>query len=158
MQKILILLLSLFAGGAQASSSVSRHEVEAPIDQVYELLYQALESKRLWVVFEPNLGRSIGGMAERLGENYNRNRLQGIRSLVTCNAWYANEVSNLDPDMLALCPLRVSVIHKDGMTRVLFARPTLHAQESAALPVLEEIEELVIEAIRSAVQQAATQS
>ncbi len=149
MQKMLAVLLCLFAASSQAAPQVFRQDVQAPMPEVYQRLYQALEEKRMWVVFEPDMGQSIGGMAKRLGDNYNLNGLEGIRSLVTCNAWYANEVSNLDPTMLALCPLRVTVIHKDGITSVLFARPSVHAQGSPALSVLSEIEGLVIDAIQS---------
>lgn len=144
-----ILLLSLLCLGAVASAadSIYKAQAQAPLEQVYRQLYQALETQRLWVVFEADLGANLSGMAGRLGENYNRNELQGIRSMVVCSPWYANEASNLDPNMLALCPLRLGVIHKDGVTSVLFARPTLHAADSPALPVVEEIEGLVIEAI-----------
>jgi len=156
MKKLLFACLLLLWGGvAAAGSPLFKAEVEAPMPKVYQALYQALENQRLWVVFEADLGGTIAGMAERLGENYNRNGLQGMRALVTCNAWYANEVSNHDPDMLALCPLRVAVTHKDGKTRMLFARPSLHAQGSPALPVIEEVEKLVIDAIEAAAKQAA---
>lgn len=149
MKILSFVLLSIVALTVQAAPSVYRQDVQAPMPEVYQQLYQALESKKMWVVFEPDMGSSIAGLSGRLGENYNRNGLQGIRSLVTCNAWYANEVSNLDPAMLALCPLRVTVIHKDGTTSMLFARPSVHAQSSAALPLLQEIEGIVIEAIQS---------
>jgi len=149
MKILSFVLLSIVALTVQAAPSVYRQDVQAPMPEVYQQLYQALESKKMWVVFEPDMGSSIAGLSGRLGENYNRNGLQGIRSLVTCNAWYANEVSNLDPAMLALCPLRVTVIHKDGTTSMLFARPSVHAQGSAALPLLQEIEGIVIEAIQS---------
>lgn len=154
MIRIFVLLLALACSLPVAAAGVMRLDVEAPMSQVYRLLYQELESRRLWVVFEPDLGQTISGMADRLGDDYNRNGLEGIRSLVTCNAWYANQVSNLDPQMLALCPLRVSVVHKEGSTRLLFARPSLHAQGSAALPVLQEIEGLVLEAMQAAVAAA----
>ena len=150
MKVLPILFLCALVGAVQAAEPIFKQQVNAPMDQVYQALHQELESRHLWVVFEPDIGRSIAGMAERLGEDYNRSGLAGIRSLVTCNAWYANQVSNLDPDMLALCPLRVSVTHKDGTTFMLFARPTVHAQGSPALPVLAEIEGMVIEAIKSA--------
>lgn len=156
MKKLFVALsLLLWMGLAHAESTVFKAEVAAPMPKVYKLVYEALEKQRLFVVFEPNIGRNLAGMAERLGENYNRNKLSGIRSLVVCNAWYANEVSNKDPNMLALCPLRVSVIHKEGVTRVLFARPSVHAQGSAALPVIQEVEGLVVDAIKLAARQAA---
>ena len=155
MKKLLILLGLLCALNAQAASTIFKQSVEAPMPKTYGLLYDALEKQRLFVVFEPNIGRNLAGMAKRLGDNYNRNQLAGIRSLVVCNAWYANEVSNLDPDMLALCPLRVTVTHKDGVTHMLFARPSVHAQGSAALPVIQEVEQLVVEAMQQAARQAA---
>lgn len=153
MRKIWVsLLLLLWVSGAQAGDSIYKASKKAPAQEVYQALYKALEEQRLWVVFEPDMGRNIAGMAKRLGDDYNRNGLQTMRSMVVCNAWYANKVSNLDPDMLALCPLRVGVIHKDGVTTLLFARPTVHAQGSPALTVITEIEDLVITAIQSVVK------
>jgi len=150
---LILLLMSALVSAAQ--TSIFKAEVDAPMPKTYKLLYEALEKQQLWVVFEPNLGRNLSAMADRLGKNYNINKLEGIRSLVVCNAMLANRVSNLDPDMLALCPLRVVVTHKSGTTRVLFARPTVHARDSAALAVVQEIENSVIEAIKHAMQQAA---
>ena len=151
MKKLLILpLMFLLLGVARAESPIYKQEVAAPLQAVYQSLYAALEQQKLWVVFEADMGRSINGMAQRLGERHNQNGLQGIRSMVVCNPWYANEVSNLDPDMLALCPLRVALTHKAGTTSMLFARPSVQAQGSAALPVIVEVEQLVIDAIKAA--------
>ncbi len=146
--RLLVPVLLLLAFAAQAApSSIHQVRIAADAGEVYRVLYRELESRRLFVVFEANIGGTLAGMAERLGEDYNRNGLSVIRSLVVCNAWYANRVSNLDPDMLALCPLRLSVIHKDGTTTIGFARPSVHAAGSAALPVIREIEDIVIEAM-----------
>ena len=150
MRKLMVLLLIAFALPVQAAEAIFQARVSAPVDAVYQALYQELESCRLFVVFEPDMGKTIAGMAKRLGDDYNRNGLEAIRSLVLCNAWYTNQVSNLDPAMLALCPLRVSVIHKGGVTTLAFARPSLYAAGSKALPVIQEIEGLVIEAIEAA--------
>ncbi len=144
---LLPLLMLLVSAVQAAPASIHQVRIQAEADAVYQTLYRELESRRLFVVFEADIGGTLAGMAERLGEDYNRNGLQAIRSLVVCNAWYANRVSNLDPDMLALCPLRLSVIHKDGVTTIGFARPSAHAEGSPALPVLREIEELVTAAM-----------
>ena len=151
MKKLLTLALLVIVLNVQAAPAIFQAHVDAPVGKVYKTLYSELESRRLFVVFEPDLGSVIAGMAERLGDDYNRNGLEAIRSLVVCNAWYANKVSNLDPAMLALCPLRVSLIHKAGTTTVSFARPTVYAQDSKALPVIREIEDMVIEAIKASV-------
>lgn len=155
MKKLLLLpLLWWWLGVAHAGSPVFKLSVEAPLPKVYQALYEALEAQRLWVVFEADIGANLARMADRLGDDYNRSGLSGLRSLVVCNAGYANRVSNADPDMLALCPLRVAVVEKDGTTSMLFARPSVMAQGSPALPVVQEVEDRLIEALRSAGRQA----
>ena len=125
----LALLLILLPPAVLATPpGILRLEARAPMDQTYEAVYAALEQARFWVVFEADLGSNLATFAERWGEDLNRNALGGIRSIVVCNAWYANQVSNADPDLLALCPLRVNLVEKDGETRVLFARPTALAE------------------------------
>ena len=84
------------------------------------------------------------------GDDYNRNLLEGITSLVFCSGWYVNQVSNLDPQLLGLCPLHVTLTHKAGVTTVLFNRPTAIAQGSPAVKVLKEAEDEVIQAIEAA--------
>lgn len=151
MLKKIMLLMALLpgmgvAGGADNVFQAAR---DAPLDEVYGRVYTALEDHRFFVVHEINLGRNLAGFAERWGEDYNRNRLEGIRSMVICNGWYANQVSNVDPNMLALCPLHLTLIHKGGTTTVLFARPTVIARGSPAESVLREVEERVIQAIQA---------
>lgn len=129
-------------------SGVVSIETAKPEPKVFSQLYQALEARKLWVVFTANIGSTLEDMKGRLGDNYNRNHLKAIQSLVVCNAMYANEVSNLDPTMLALCPMRVTVIWQNGKTRMLFARPSLQAQGSPALPFIKNIENEVIAAMQ----------
>ena len=136
---------------AQAlASGVFEHVVDKPMQQAYGQLYKGLEDEGFYVVFEVNIGKNLSGFANKWGENYNRNQLESIRGMVFCNGWYANAVSNLDPSMLALCPLRVSLIEKDGKTTVLFARPTAVAQGSPALKMIQRIEDDVIASIKKA--------
>jgi len=133
---------------ARADSSVFAYSVNRPIAEVYDKLYASLEDARLYVVFEPNIGKNISGFAERWGDDYNRNGLSAIRSLVFCNGWYANQVSNLDTRMLAFCPMRLTLIEKDGSTTALFARPTIIAADSPAKAILTDLENEVIAAIK----------
>ncbi len=114
-----------------------------------------MEKNRFFVVFEPNIGRNLAGFAERWGEDYNRNGLQGIRAMVFCNGWYANQVSNLEPHLLALCPLHLSVYRQGDSTHVVFVRPGLVGKDSKAEALLQELEADVSKAIEqglSAVQ------
>ena len=146
-RSLLALTLMLLSLVAQAESAIYKTSIKGDFDAINSAVYEALEENRLFVVFEPNIGANMQGFAERWGEDYNRNRLEQIRSMVFCNAWWANRVANADPDMLALCPLHLSLTHKAGETPVLFLRPDALARGSAAEGVATELTELVIKAI-----------
>ena len=156
MKKHLFALLMILLPPALLATppGILRLEARAPMDQTYKAVYAALEEARFWVVFEADLGSNLATFAERWGEDLNRSALGGIRSIVVCNAWYANQVSNADPDLLALCPLRVNLVEKDDVTRVLFARPTVTAAGSPGIAVVEEVEREIEAALRAGVAAA----
>jgi hypothetical protein len=148
----LFLVVPSFVGKAFADDeSVFKVSVLQPMDASYDVVYKALEEERFYVVFEPDIGANLSRMAKRWGEDYNRNELTGIRSMVFCNAWYANKVSNLDPDMLGFCPLHITLVERmqgsHAQTTVLFNRPTAMTAGSAAHELLGRIEAEVIDAI-----------
>ncbi len=127
-------------------------EVPASMNATYMAVFTELENNGFVVVFEPNLGRNLAMFASRWGADYNRNHLEGIRSMVFCNGWYANRISNADPDLLALCPLHLTLVHKQGRTRVLFVRPSRVAAGSPAEPVALELEQDIIRAVEAGVR------
>jgi len=127
---------------------VYRQQVDKPISAVYDRLYKSLENARFFVVFEPNIGKNLARFSEKWGDDYNRNNISSIRSMVFCNGWYANKVSNLDPNMLGFCPLHITLFERDGKTTVLFNRPGIMAENSPASELLMKIESEVIEAIK----------
>ncbi len=127
---------------------VYRQQVDKPLDDVYDNVYKSLEDARFFVVFEPNIGANLSRFSEKWGDEYNKNNLSAIRSMVFCNGWYANKVSNVDPDMLGFCPLHLSLIEREGKTVVLFNRPSVVAKNSPANALLLIIENDVIEAIQ----------
>lgn len=152
----LIMLVMLLCMGLsaplQAGDRVYEASAELPMKQAYERVYKALEDRRLWVVFEADIGGNLLGFEKRWGEDYNRNRFEGIRSMVFCNPWYANQVSNLDPTLLSLCPLSLTLTHRQGRTTVLFLRPSWVAEGSPAQSVLRELEQEVVGAIKEALK------
>ena len=124
------------------------HKVKGKMNKIYKRLFTALENNGYYVIFEPNLGRNLAHFSKRWGKDYNKNKLDSIRSMVFCNGWYANKISNKDPNMLALCPLHVTLFHKQGYTSVLFVKPGQVSQGSAANSVALELEQDVIRIIR----------
>lgn len=156
MKKWLVLLVLMFSVSSvfadTKNSAVYIQQVDEPLARVYDKVYKSLEDARFFVVFEPNIGANIASFAEKWGDDYNRNKLAEIRSMVFCNGWYANKVSNLDPNMLGFCPLHITLIERDGKTTVLFNRPGVIAQNSPAKELLLKIESEVIAAIQLGVQ------
>jgi len=149
--KCCLVSLLFMTQAAVADRTVLIWETGKSLEASYDTVYKALENNNFFVVFEPDIQKNLSFFAERWGDNYNRNKLEGIRSMIFCNGWYANAVSNADPDMMALCPLHITLVQKDGVTRILFSRPTVIAAGSKALSVAREIEQDVSKALDEAV-------
>jgi len=147
-----LMLAAPLAFAEESADFVYRQQVDKPLSDVYDKLYKSLEDAGFFVVFEPNIGKNLARFSEKWGDDYNQNHLTAFRSMVFCNAWYANKVSNLDPDMLGFCPLHLSLIERDAKTVVLFNRPGVMAQSSPAKEALKQIEIEVIEAIQKAMR------
>lgn len=150
--RLLLLLIAglLLSGQAMAESNmIYEKAIKGEMDTIYKQVFNALENNGYYVIFEPNIGKNLASFKERWGKEYNKNKLEGIRSMVFCNGWYANQMSNADPQMLALCPLHISLVYKEGETRILFVRPSLVATGSPAEKVALELEQDVIRTIES---------
>jgi len=149
---LLGLLLELLPGISQAELPGVRHwSVEQDMEVTYKSIYKSLEKNDMFVIFEPNIGRNLAGFAGRWGDNYNRNRLQDIRSMVFCSAWYVNEVSNIDPKLLALCPMHITLYRQDNITHIVYTRPTHVGRRSAAAGLLEGLEAKVSAAVEAGI-------
>jgi hypothetical protein len=148
-------VLLLLTGMARAElPGVLHWQLNQDIETVYGYVYRSLEENRFFVIFEPNIGKNLAGFSGRWGEDYNRSKLTGIRSMVFCNPWYTNQVSNLDPEMLALCPLHISLYEKDNSTHIVFVRISHVGEGSAAEPLLTELEDAVSAAVEAGLKAA----
>lgn len=148
---ILLIVLSIFYLSANAANpAVFQATAHLPLDQAVKAVSQKLDDAGYAVIDELPISENLKGMAKKWGEDYNRNRLEGITALVFCNGWYVNQVSNLDPALLGLCPLHLTLTHKSGVTTVLFNRPTAIARGSRAEKVLKEVEDEVIRSVEAA--------
>lgn len=143
-----MLLMVNLAYADEDNQAIYIQQVNKPVTAVYDQLYKSLENARFFVVFEPDIGQNLARFSEKWGDDYNRNQLSAIRSMVFCNGWYANKVSNLDPKMLGFCPLHLTLFERDGKTTVLFNRPGSMAKDSPARELLIRIENEVIAAIQ----------
>ena len=147
----LFLVFALLATTTAYASSPAVYEktTTLPLDTAYKQVDKALEANGFRVIDEVNIGENLSKIAGKLGDNYNKSKLDGIKSLVFCNGKYANQMSNLDPSMLALCPLHVTLINKAGLTTVLFVRPSQVANGSPAAKTALDMENGVIKTIEA---------
>ena len=152
MRTLLALFLALLVLPATAGDAILRYSAKLPADTAYQNLYAALEDKGYFVIFEPNMGRTLAGMADRLGKDYNRNGLTTMRSLVFCNPTLTNRIANADPALLALCPLHMTLTHKDGVSTVYFARPGVLAAGSPGASQAQTLEADIDQIIRGALR------
>ena len=125
--------------------------VQGEMEEVYAKVFTALENNSYYVIIEPNLGKNLSHFSKRWGDDYNKNKLTSIRSMVFCNGWYANKISNEDPSLLALCPLRITLYTKNKETHILFVRPSKVAGNSPARKTAKELEDDVIRTIEVAI-------
>lgn len=133
-----------------ADGAVYEKSFAADFDTTYEKVHAALEGARFWVISETHISDNLARFAGRWGDDYNRSGLDAIRGLVVCNPWYTNQIANHDPRMLGLCPLGITIYSRDGVSHVLFTRPTALAGDSPAGDILQEVEKTIIGAIEGA--------
>ena len=152
--RCLVTLLTLLLGfTAQADApAVYVRQTGLSLDAAYRQVYEALEANEFWVVFEADLGERMAKFKDRLGADYNRSELSGARSMVFCNIGWTNAVASADPDMLALCPLHVSLYARKGDTFVVVLRPSEIARGSSAEAKARELEERLSDITDSALQ------
>jgi hypothetical protein len=142
----------LLASSVAAADPVGVLELtsDRPIDEVYSGLYQALEDRKFWVVFESDMGQRMAKFADRWGEDYNRNGLESVRSLVFCNVWWTNRIAGADPDLFGLCPLHSSLYAKDGKTVVPLPHLSAMAAGSSGKEAASELEAELRKIVESA--------
>ena len=145
-------LVCFISTGSAESHNIYKQSAPIPLELAYTRVYASLEQNNFWVIEEINIGQSLSRFEEKWGDEYNQNKLTAIRVMIVCNGWYANQVSNKDPDMLALCPIRITLYEKDNKTSVVFARPSVIANGSPAESVVLEIENIIIKSIQDAMK------
>lgn len=151
MKNWLIGLLLLFPTLVLASPiGVNSLTTDAPPDQVYDRVYQALEAAEFWVVFEADMGSRMEKLGPDWGSEYNQNELTFIKSMVFCSLWWTNKLANADPELLGMCPLHLTIYARDGRTTIVWPRLSAMAGGSPGQDRALSLEEAVSEIIRKA--------
>jgi len=153
MRKILLaclLTLSVWA----AESNVYKVSYNAPVDKVLENMLAKFKAEMLVVVWQLDILEEFKkkGLDKKFGENFNTAGLSAVKTLVACNGKFGNDIINQDSDMMAYCPIRITLTEKDGVTTVLYVRPSSAPRDSAAYKSLVKLEKKVTKAIEESME------
>ncbi len=144
-----ILLFPMLVGAAE-SAGILRLTSSLPLAEAYSKVYASLEDEKFWVVFEADMGSRMAKFADKWGDEYNRRGLGAVKGMVFCNIWWTNRVANADPDLLALCPLHLSLYERDGETVLVMPRLSMIAQGSEGRDRALELEQELTAILRAA--------
>jgi uncharacterized protein (DUF302 family) len=153
MKKILIMcLLSLSLWAAE--TNVYKVVYNSPVDKVLANILAKFATEQLVVVWQLDILEEFKakGLDKKFGADFNTAGLTAVKTLVACNGMLGNGIINSDSDMMAFCPIRITLTEKDGKTSVLYARPTSAPKDSKAYPMLVKLEKKVISAIEASME------
>lgn len=151
MLKHLILIVSvLFSTSLFAGSAIYKVSVKEDFRSALHSIKKTLEDQNLYIISKADISGTLASMKGKLGKDYNKRDYEEAKSIIFCNPFYANDVMNADPDMMALCPLKIMLMTKNGKTTALFVLPSKLAGKSPAKKILIEVENRVKKALKKA--------
>jgi len=151
MLKHLILIVSvLFSTSLFAGSAIYKVSVKEDFRSALHSIKKTLEDQNLYIISKADISGTLAGIKGKLGKDYNKRGYEVAKSIIFCNPFYANDVMNADPDMMALCPLKIMLMSKNGKTTALFVLPSKLAGKSPAKKILREVENRVKKALKKA--------
>lgn len=153
MRKILLACLLTVSVWA-AESNVYKVSYNASIDKVMQNIRDTFKAEKLIIVWELDILEEFKhrGLVQKLGAEYNKAGLTSVKTFVACNGMIGNSIINADADMMAYCPIRVTLTEKDGVTTILYVRPSSAPRDSKAYPALLKLENKVTKAIETSME------
>lgn len=153
MKKILIMcLLSLSLWAAE--TNVYKVTYKSPVDKVLANMLAQFEKEMLVVVWQLDILDEFKkkGLDKKFGADFNTAGLTAVKTIIACNGKFGNDIINADADMMAYCPIRITLTEKDGVTTVLYVRPTSAPKDSKAYKSLAQLEKKVTKAIETSME------
>ena len=148
--KKFIIIISVLMTSLMASDVYSL-TLNEKTSNVYPKLIKAFKKNHLIIVSEIDILNKFrkAGLPKKFGSEFNTKNLTAIKAVIACNGFYGNYIANADPEMLALCPVRVTLIEKNGKTTLLFVKPTSVSKNSKAYNIIRKLESKVIYTLNS---------
>jgi uncharacterized protein (DUF302 family) len=115
---MLALSSSLFA------SSIYKKEVPESLKSYLPKLKKSIKDNHMNILYEMDLMEKFkkSGYAKKFGADFNKNGITSVTTLLLCNGYVGNQVSNIDPDMMVLCPIKVTLIERGNTVTVSFVK------------------------------------
>ena len=153
MKKILLACLLTFSAWA-AETNVYKVTYNVGVEKTLENMLKQFKAEGLLVVWQLDILAEFKerGLDKKLGEDFNRPKLDAVRTMIVCNGMLGNAIVNADADMMAYCPVRITLTEKDGVTTILYVRPSSAPRDSKAYPALLKLENKVTKAIEASME------
>jgi len=147
MKKILLALL--LVSYVVAGDNIYKKVVNENYDSYYPKLKKELEINHVNVISEMDLIERFtqAGYAKKFGKDFNKNHLEKVTSLILCNGYIGNQVSNIDVTMMAFCPIRLTVLKQGDKTIVLYVKSAPNASNPKVVSLLKTLDTVVINTV-----------
>jgi hypothetical protein len=96
----------------------------------------------------------VGENLKRYGKKWgglNKYEITGVRSLIVCNLKFSYELRNVDPKMLGLCPMHLTLYESQDKTHIILLLPSFMAQNSPVKDLALKVEKELINIIQTEV-------
>ncbi|MDM8545017.1 hypothetical protein [Candidatus Venteria ishoeyi] len=133
-------------------ASIYQYAVQADFAATYKTLHSGLQAEGFRLNALPDF------TAYSVSDKQYQYSVKKINRLTIYQSQETMEISQLEPALLALFPLRLTLIKQADMSIILFLRPSHLAQaDSPALPLLRTIEQKIIQRIEQTLSPLASQ-
>ena len=142
-------LILMFFSNILFANEIYTKEIDLPIEKYYPKLQEAIKTNHMNILYELNLLEKFkkAGYAKRFGKDFNKNHLKAVKTVLICNGYVGNLISNIDPDMMTLCPLRLTLISRAWGTKVVFLKSSHLAASKKVKQLLSTLDDILIHTI-----------
>lgn len=133
-----------------ANANVYKSIVNEPIGIAYPVIYDALSNNGFYVAYSINVGENVKRFETRWGGE-NKYEVTAVRSLIVCDLKFSYELRNVDPEMLVLCPMHLTLYEIQGKTHIVLLLPSVMAGNSPAKKLALKVEKKLVDIIETEV-------
>jgi hypothetical protein len=150
--KVVFVVFTLFGGFAKylcaAETAVYESIVDEPIEALYPLIVNTLNGSEYVIAHSINVSENYKRY-ENKWRGSNKFKITEVRSLIICNLKFSYAIRDMDPRMLGLCPMHLTLYESKGKTHILLNLPSYLAANSPAYELAAKEEKKLIKIIET---------